>query len=125
MQATSRRSGAIGFLIRWLITAAALAVAVWLVPGITTDGAGPLLLAALIFGLVNAIIKPIVALLTCPLVILTLGLFVFVINALMLGLTSWIAEQFDIGFNVDGFWAALIGAIIVGIVSWILSAFID
>lgn len=120
-----QQSPVAAFLIRFLISAAALAVAAWLVPGIRVGGAGPLLLAALIFGVVNAIVKPVVSVLTCPLVILTLGLFIFVINALMLMLTDWFATQLDVRFSVDNFGSALVGAIIISVVSWAISAFID
>ncbi len=121
------------FLIRILVNAAALFVATRVVPGITigldnsisnTRDIETLLIVALIFGLVNAVIKPILATLTCPLYILTLGLFTFVVNALMLLLASWIATQLGFIFTVDGFAAALVGAIVISIVSFILSAVI-
>ncbi len=114
-----------GFLIRLLINAAALAAAAWLVPGIRVDTIQALLVAALIFGLVNAIVKPALAFVTCPLIVLTLGLFTLVLNALMMGITSWIAERVDVGFHVEDFLTALIGAIIVSIVSWALSQVTD
>jgi putative membrane protein len=110
-----------GIIIRFLITALALAVAAWIVPGITADNIGALLIAALIFGIVNALIKPVLTLLTCPLIILTLGLFTFIINAAMLMLTDWVATQLDVRFSVENFGAALIGAVIVTIVSWALT----
>lgn len=112
------------FLIRVLINAAALWVATVLVPGISFTGANmlqTLLVVAVIFGVVNAVIKPLLAILTCPIYILSLGLFTFVVNALMLLLTSWIARQLGLGFQVDGFWPALIGAIVISIVSFLLS----
>ena len=117
-------------LIRLLINAVAIYVTVLLVPGIgfTGDGgidAGALLLVAVIFGIVNAVIKPIVAFFTCPLYVLTLGLFTFIVNALMLLLTSWLANQFGGGFEVAGFWPALIGGIIISIVSTVLSIFVS
>lgn len=110
---------------RLLINAAAIWAASHLITGITplTD-IRSILLVALIFGVVNALIKPVFALLTCPLEILTLGLFTLIVNAAMLGLTSWIAEQISIPFGVDGFIAALLGAIVVSIISWLLSAFV-
>jgi putative membrane protein len=114
-----------GFLIRLVINAAALGVAAWLIPGIEVDSLQALLLAALIFGIVNAIVKPVLAFVTCPLIVLTLGLFLLVLNAAMMGLTSWIAGQLDIGFRVDSFGAALLGAIIVAIVSWALTQLTD
>lgn len=110
-----------GIIVRFLISAAALAAAAWIVPGIQVSNIWALLIAALIFGIVNAIVKPLLTLLTCPLIIVTLGLFIFVINALMLMLTDWIATQLDVGFVVENFGAALIGAIIISIVSWVLT----
>lgn len=113
------------FIVRLLATAAALYVAVVLVPGITFQGDSiGLLGVALVFGLVNAIIRPILAMLTCPLVLMTLGLFVFVLNALMLWLTSAISTELGINFHVDGFIPAFIGALIVGLVSTVLSVMV-
>ena len=110
------------FIVRLLATAAALWVAVYLVPGISYDG-DPLGLigVALVFGVVNAFIRPILAALTCPLVVLTLGLVVFVLNGLMLWLTSAIATSIGLNFHVDGFVSAFIGALIVGLVSTVLN----
>ena len=117
-------------ILRLLANAGALAVATWLLSGITltapTTGQKvlTLLIVALIFGIVNAIVKPIFTLVTAVAVVLTLGLFLIVINALMLLLTSWLSDQFNLGWSVDGFWTAVLGAIIVSIVSFILNAFI-
>jgi putative membrane protein len=114
-------------LIRWAITAFALFVAAWLVPGITVDGGGWVVYAvmAVILGLVNAVVRPILALLTCPLIVLTLGLFTLVINALTLWLSSLIAVNwFNVDFQVQSFWAALLGSVIVSIVSVVLSVFV-
>jgi putative membrane protein len=114
-------------IVRLLATAVALAVAAWLVdgisvgPGTDTERALTLLGVAVIFGLVNAIIRPILRLLTLPLVVLTLGLFLLVLNALMLLLTEWIAEQFNLAFQVDGFWSAVLGALIVTVVSFLIN----
>lgn len=113
------------FVLRLLATATALWVAELAVPGITYTGSAPgLLVVALVFGFVNAVVRPVLKLLTCPLVILTLGLFLFVLNALMLWLTSELAQALGIGFDVSGFWAALVGAIIVGLVSMVLNLFV-
>ena len=118
------------FLLRLLANMGALAVATWLLSGIsltadTTQGKVlTLLVVALIFGIVNAIVKPIFTLVTAVAVVLTLGLFLIVINALMLWLTSWVSGLFDLGWSVDGFWSALLGSIIVSIVSFVLNAFI-
>ncbi len=114
-------------LIRWVIVAFSLFVAAWLVPGIRVEGNAWLIYAvmAVILGLINAVVRPILTLLTCSLVIFTLGLFVLVINALTLWLASSIAVNwFHVGFYVDGFWSAFLGALIVSIVSVILSAFV-
>jgi putative membrane protein len=108
-------------LIRWAINAIAIWVAIELVPGIEHTGSGAsLLLIALVFGLVNALIRPLLTLLTCPLIILTLGLFVLVVNALMLGLTAWLLPS----LTVDGFWPAFWGALIISIVSSVISMLI-
>ncbi|HVT43771.1 MAG TPA: phage holin family protein [Thermoanaerobaculia bacterium] len=110
------------FVLRLLINAAAIWVALRLVDGLTFEGGWLRLLAvALVFGVVNAVIRPIVKLLTCPLLILTLGLFTLVINALMLMLTAWLSEIFALGFSVNGFWPAFWAALIISIVSAILS----
>jgi putative membrane protein len=114
-------------LIRWVITSLALFVAAWLLPGIQVEGTAWIVYAvmAVILGLVNAIIRPLLTFLSCPLIILTLGLFILVINGLTLWLASAIAVNwFDIGFYIDGFWSAFLGALIVSIVSVILSIFV-
>ncbi|MBC2902879.1 phage holin family protein [Streptomyces cupreus] len=115
------------FVVKTIANAGALAVAVWLLDKITLTGdstgkkVGTLLLVALIFGLVNFLVKPIVSLLSLPLLILTLGLFTLVVNALMLLLTSWLADKLDLSFHVDGFWTAVLGGLIISIVSWALN----
>lgn len=113
------------FIVRTLITAAALWAAVRLVPGI--DYAGPwwnLLFVALVFGIVNALVRPILFTLTCPLIVLTLGLFVFVLNGLLLWLSAAVAGAIGIDFVVGGFWPAFIGAFVVSIVSTVLNLFV-
>lgn len=111
--------------IRWVINALALYVAVNVVPGIHfTQGAGALLVVAAIFGIVNSALRPILTVLTCPLVVLTLGLFTFVINAFLLMFTAWLSKQFDLGLVVDGFGAAFVGGLLIGFVSVILSIFV-
>ena len=108
------------------INALALAAATWLLDGIrvtgddTTDQAFTLVLVALVFGVVNAVVAPIVKLLSLPFIVLTLGLLLLVINALMLLLTEWISQQFGLGFRVDGFWTAVLGAIIITVTTWLL-----
>ncbi|MEV0275129.1 phage holin family protein [Streptomyces sp. NPDC050610] len=112
------------FVVKTIANAAALAVAIWLLKGITLSGenttrkAFTLILVALLFGVVNFVVKPIVKVLSFPLFILTLGLITLVINALMLLLTSWLAGKFDLSFHVDGFWSALLGGVIISIVAW-------
>jgi putative membrane protein len=111
-------------ILRWLIIAAAVALAAWIVPGIeVTDQSGWLavLLFAGVLGFVNAIIRPILKFLSCGCIILTLGLFIFVVNAAAFLIAAWIAELLGIGFYVSGFWAALAGSVIVSIVSFIAS----
>lgn len=113
-------------LLRWLINGVALYVAAELVPGIHADGGWQVLaFMALIFGLVNALIRPILRFLTCPLIMLTLGLFTLVINALMLMLASWLGRQLGLGFYVAGFWpAAFWGALVISVVSFVLTMLI-
>jgi putative membrane protein len=113
------------FLLRLLITAAALWVAVQLVPGITYTGPWLHLVAvALVFGVVNAIVRPLMLSLTCPLVLLTLGLFIFVLNGLMLWLTAALSSAIGFDFRVSGLVAAIIGGLIVGVVSTVLNLFV-
>jgi putative membrane protein len=111
-----------GFVIRLLVNAAALWVATQVVPGVTySGGILPLLGVALVFGVVNAIIRPVLKILTFPIIIVTLGIFALVINGLMLLLTSALADALGLGFHVHGFWAAFWGALVVSIVSTLLS----
>ena len=120
----------LNFALQTVINAVALWVAAWAIPGITF-GEGrtgnvfwTVVLVALVFGIVNAFIKPIAKLLSMPFIILTLGLFVFIVNALMLELTSWLADKLGLAFHVEHFfWDAVFGAIIVTFVSMILSFF--
>jgi putative membrane protein len=118
--------------IKLIVNALAIWLASRLVHGIDlADGSSTgtklktLLFVALIFGIVNAIIKPIVKLFSLPLFILTLGLITFVINALMLWLTEGLANKLDLDFHIDGFWTALLGAFVISIVSWFLSLVLD
>ena len=112
-------------LIHWLITTVALVVAAWLVPGIRVEREAWTAYAvmAIVLGLVNAIVRPLLTFLSCPLIVLTLGLFVLVINGITLWLAAAIADRyFHVGFYVDGFVPAFVGALIVSIVSVILTA---
>lgn len=114
------------FLIWVTVNALALAAATWLLRGITLTGATgsdralALVLVAVVFGVVNAVVRPVVKLLSLPFIIVTLGLLIFVINALMLMLTSWLAGQIGLGFHVDGFWTAVLGGLVVMVATWIL-----
>ena len=115
------------FIVRIVAGAVALAAAAWLIdgisigPGTTSERALTLLAVALIFGLVNTIVRPIARLISLPLLILTLGLFTFVVNALMLLLTAWIGDWFDLRFEVDGFWSALLGALVISVVTFVIN----
>ena len=113
------------FLIRLLINAFALWIAVEIVPGVNYQGEWVrLLLVALVLGLVNALVRPVLVLLSCPMLILTLGLFTLVINAFVLWLTSALSTRLGLGFHVSGFGAAFVGALVVSIVSILLSIFV-
>lgn len=125
----------VAFLSRWVITAASLALAAQLIGGIYFEGATsgraelddkivPLLIVALISGLVTTFVKPFVTVLSIPFILVTLGLFLVVLNAALLKLTAALADAFDLGFHVDGFWPAVGGAIIISITTGILDAFI-
>jgi putative membrane protein len=105
-------------LIAWLINAAALLAVAYLMPNISVAGLGTALVAALILGLVNAVVRPVLVLLTLPVTILTLGLFIFILN----GLLFWMVGSFIEGFQVGGFWAGFFGAIVFSLISWLLSA---
>lgn len=121
----------IEFLARWAITSVALALAAQIMDGIWFDGPTrgqaeleekilPLLGVALISALITAFVKPVLKLLSIPFIILTLGLFLLVLNALLLMLTGWLAGQLDLGFHVDGFWTAVGGSIIISVTTWLL-----
>lgn len=125
MSATIRHM--MNFVVKTLANAGALAVAIWLLQDITLTGESTgrktltLILVALVFGVVNFLVKPLVKLLTLPLFILTLGLFTLIVNALMLLLTSWLAEKLELSFHVEGFWTAVLGGLIISVVSWALN----
>jgi putative membrane protein len=109
-------------ILHWLLNAAALWVAAYLLPGLDfTGGLVHLLLVAAVFGIVNSLLKPILTILTCPLIVITLGLFTLVLNAVMLLVTGWLSERWDLGLTVSGFWAAFWGGLVVGLVSLALS----
>jgi putative membrane protein len=109
-------------LLHWILNAAALWAAATIVPGLEFNGGlGRLLLVAGVFGVVNSTLRPLLTILTCPLIIVTLGLFTLVINALMLLVTGWLSESWNLGFTVTGFWSAFWGGLVVGLVSMLLA----
>ncbi len=109
-------------LIKFLATAGALWLAAWIVPGIDlSDNIGTILLVALVFGLINMFIKPIVKLLTLPLLLITLGLFAFVINAAALGLTAWLTD----GLTIDSFWSALLGSLVISAAGFVTERVVE
>ena len=110
-----------GLLLRWLTLSLAIMVAAYLFPGIQVSGFGTALVAALVLGILNAFFRPILIILTLPINVLTLGLFTFVINALLLMMTSGVIG----GLVVSGFGSALFGSLIISLVSWLLSSFIN
>lgn len=107
------------FLIRWMVTTVAVFVAEKLLPGIRCESVGALLGASLLLGIINAFVRPVLMLLSLPFIIVTMGLFIFVVNALLLMFVSRMIPA----FHVESFWSAFFGAIIIGVVSWILSSF--
>jgi putative membrane protein len=110
-----------GFAVRWLTLTAAILMASYLLDGIRVSGFFPAFLAAAMLGILNAFFRPIAIILTLPLNILTLGLFTFVINALMLKMASGLID----GFDVHGFWTAVFGSLIISLLSWLLNSFIN
>ncbi len=107
------------FLITWLITAVSLLITAYFIPGFHLDGFGAAAIAAVVIGLANAIVRPVLFLLTLPITLLSLGLFSFVLNALMI----WLASAFSPGFHIDGFIPALSGSLVLSVVSGILNLF--
>ena len=110
-----------GLLIRWIVSGLSLLLVSYLVPGIEVQGFGYALIAAAVLGVLNAVVRPVLILLTLPLTIFTLGLFIFVINALMLWAMSGIIK----GINITGFWPALAGAIILSVIGWLTNSYVD
>ena len=109
------------FAVRWGITMVGFLAAAWIVRGVDLGGWESLLPAAAIFVVVRALLRPLLIFLTCPLQLLTLGLFIFVVNALVLVFTDWVCDWWGIEFNVDGFAAAFLGALVISAVSFVLS----
>ncbi len=110
-----------GLFVRWLMLTVAIMAAAYLLPGIEVKGVFSAFFAAAILGILNALLRPILLLLTLPLNILTLGLFTFVINALMLMMASGVIS----GFHIAGFWSAIFGSLVIGVVSWLLTSMIN
>ncbi len=115
----------LNFFLTWIVAAVSLVITAKIVPGILVVSFPAAMLAAVVIGLVNAVVRPIITLLTLPLSILTLGLFLFVVNAVSLSLASWLAGAFSIGFSVNGFWPALFGAIVLSFVSGLIGRFVN
>ncbi|MFN3716446.1 MAG: phage holin family protein [Thiobacillus sp.] len=107
-------------LLLWILNAVALLAVTYLLPSIQVDGFGPALLAALVLGFINTLVRPLLALLTLPITVITLGLFYLVLN----GLLFWLASALIPGFQVDGFVSALLGALLYGVIAWVLSALV-
>ena len=113
------------YFIKWLINTIAIMIAIKLVPGIVYAGEWwGILLVGLLFGLINTFIRPFIRLFALPLLIFSLGLFTFIINAMMLSLTSWLSDKFHLGFSVESFKAAFLGALLISIASMVLSCLI-
>ncbi len=110
-----------GFIVRVLVNAATIALAAAFVPGLHLEGAVPALLAGLVLGVINALVRPVLVILTLPLTLLTLGLFLLVLNGVCLALTAWLVP----GFDIAGFLPAMLGALVISVVSWVLTAFVS
>lgn len=121
----SRRERAVNFLLRWAVTAAAVWVADSFIGGLSLGGWASTLVVALVLGLLNAFVRPVIVLFTLPVTVLTLGLFLLVVNAGLLAAAVVIADQLEgVDARLDGFWAAVGAALIVSLVSWVLTAFV-
>jgi putative membrane protein len=107
------------FIIRWFITTLSVMGAAHIIPGISYDSTGTLFAAALLLGIINAFVRPILLILSLPFIIVTMGFFILVINALLLRFVSSVVH----GFHVEGFWNALFAGLVIGIISWVLSSF--
>lgn len=117
--------GLLGLAVRFVINVAALWFSQLIIRGFDIDSLAALVFGAVIFGTVNAFLKPIVSMLSCALTCATLGFFALIVNTIMLALTAWIAGLFDLAFEVDGFWAAFLGAFVISLTSTILSQWAD
>jgi len=119
--AAMRQKVVVGILVGWGVNIIALIVVDWLFDSVAVDRWGPLLLGAAVLGLANAILKPVLAVLTFPLIVVTLGVAYFALNILMLALAEWIAPD----FSIDGFWTYVGSAIVIWLVNWVLSSILD
>lgn len=117
-EAEARIGGMTAFLIRWLVTTLAVFVAAHIVPGVGYGGWGPLVGASLLLGILNAIVRPVLLLLSLPFIIVTMGIFILILNALLF----WLVSALVPGFTIAGFWSAFFGAVVVSLVSWPLSS---
>ncbi len=110
-------------ILRWAIVAVAVWLAIKFVPGIHANPSDWVTIAgiALLLGLLNALVRPVLKFLSCPLIVLTLGLFVLVLNAVMFWLAGWLGQLLGLGFRVENFWAAFLGALVVSVVSWVFN----
>jgi putative membrane protein len=115
----------LSFFLTWVVAAISLVITANIVPGIVVTSFPAAMLAAVVIGFVNAVVRPIITLLTLPLSILSLGLFLFVVNAISLSLASWLAGAFSIGFAVNGFWPALFGSVVLSFVSGLIGQFVN
>ena len=115
----------LSFFLTWVVAAVSLVVTANIVPGIAVVSFPAAMLAAVVIGFVNAVVRPIITLLTLPLTVLSLGLFLFVVNAISLSLASWLAGAFNIGFVVSGFWPALFGSIVLSVISGFIGRFVN
>lgn len=115
----------LNFFLTWLVAAISLVITAKIVPGIEVSSFTAAIFAVVIIGFVNATVKPIITILTLPLTILSLGLFLFVVNAISLSFAGWLASAFDIGFKVSGFWSPLFGSIVLSLVSGFIGKFVN
>lgn len=120
-----KKNDMLNFFLTWVVAAVSLVITAKIVPGIAIVSFPAAMLAAVVIGFVNAVVRPILTLLTLPLSILSLGLFLFVVNAISLSLASWLAGAFSIGFSVSGFWPALFGSIVLSFVSGLIGRFVN
>lgn len=120
-----KKNDMLNFFLTWVVAAVSLVVTAYIVPGITIVSFPAAMLAVVVIGFVNAVVKPILTVLTLPLSILSLGLFLFVVNAISLSLASWLAGAFSIGFMVNGFWPALFGSVVLSFVSGLIGQFVN